>query len=209
MSLEQRTEAARESNQIKLLIAQMMADARRQGQESKVKPDLPTPALKLQQEELDAIGTTNIINKDLSKYQQKIESKGLDLGLMKNLISRGKNLVGSSDPQSRAFADFKADMEKLRNDSLRLNKGTQTEGDAQRAWNELFENMTDPEVVKSRLKTIAEKNAAAAEYRKKNVNVIRRNFKVGDFDFSEYTDSSVTPTPATQPSQSGWSIRPK
>jgi len=179
--------------------------------DSKVKPDLPPVGLKLQQEELDAIGTTAIINKDLKKYLGQLEDKTIDLGLVKNLVARGKNLMGSSDPQSVAFANFKADMEKLRNDSLRLNKGTQTEGDAIRAWNELFENITDQNVVKARLKTIAEKNALAAEYRKKNVNTIRKNYKADAFDFSEYDlPATVAPAATTQPqAQSGWSIKKK
>jgi hypothetical protein len=194
-SASERAAAAREASQTRLMIAQMMADAKKSAQESKVKPDLPTPALKMQQEELDAIGTSNLINKDLAKYQGQIEDKTLDLGLISNLVARGRNLAGQSDPASQAFANFVADMEKMRNDSLRLNKGTQTEGDAVRAWNELFANINDPDVVRSRLKTIREKNVAAAEFRKKNVNAIRKNYNAGPFDFSEY-DVPAAPSAA-------------
>jgi len=182
----ERAALQRENNQIKLLLGQGMLALRQSAADSKVKPDLPTPALKLQQEELDAISTSSLINKNLQKYRSAIDDKSLDLGFVSNLASRGKNVLGMSDPKSQAFANFKADMEKMRNDSLRLNKGTQTEGDAIRAWNELFENINDPQVVRSRLETIEKNNEAATEFRMKNVQSIRKNFKADPFDFSEY-----------------------
>lgn len=193
LSAAERVAAQREATAARLELGKMMVAMKQSAADSKVKPDLPPVGLKLQQEELEAIGTTAIINKDLNKYLGQLEDKTIDLGFVKNLVARGKNLMGSSDPQSVAFANFKADMEKLRNDSLRLNKGTQTEGDAIRAWNELFENITDQNVVKARLKTIAEKNALAAEYRKKNVNTIRKNYKADPFDFSEYDLPAAAP----------------
>jgi hypothetical protein len=51
----------------------------------------------------------------------------------------------------------------MRNDSLRLNKGAQTEGDAVRAWDEIAANPNDTEVIKSRLKEIQDLNRMAVE----------------------------------------------
>ncbi len=137
---------------------------------------MPATALRMQQEELDAIGAVGSINADLAAIQQQVESGKLKLGPIENLASKGKNTLGLSTENSRNFASFKATLEKQRNESLRLNKGVQTEGDSVRAWNELMENINDPDVVKQRLTEIQKLNERAAGIRKMNVDVIRQNY---------------------------------
>ena len=137
---------------------------------------MPATALRMQQEELDAIGAVGSINADLAAIQQQVESGKLKLGPIENLASKGKNTLGLSTENSRNFASFKATLEKQRNESLRLNKGVQTEGDSVRAWNELMENINDPDVVKQRLTEIQRLNERAAGIRKMNVDVIRQNY---------------------------------
>jgi hypothetical protein len=149
-------------------------------------PKLPTSALKLQQEELDAIGTASSVNADVRALRGQIETGKLNLGPMENVSSRAKNFVGMSDQNSRNFASFQATLEKIRNDSLRLNKGVQTEGDAVRAWNELVNNINDPKVVRQRLEEIERLNQRAADLRKMNVDNIRMNFGVDPLDMSGY-----------------------
>ncbi len=160
-----------------------MVDARR---EQKNVPKLPTSALKMQQEELDAIGTSSSINADLGAMAQQIDSGKLKLGMVDNLAAKAKNFVGASDESSRNLATFQSTLEKLRNDSLRLNKGVQTEGDAQRAWNEMITNINDPKVVKQRLGEIQKINERAANLRKMNVENIRQNFGVEPLDTGGY-----------------------
>ncbi|MOA00624.1 hypothetical protein D3C78_1199960 [compost metagenome] len=63
-----------------------------------------------------------------------------------------------------------ATMEKLRNESLRLNAGVQTDGDAQRAWNELLTNINDPQLVRQRLQEIKALNERAFEIRQSKVD---------------------------------------
>lgn len=147
---------------------------------------IPATALKMQQEELDEITAASGINDQSGKFLDQIDKKELTLGPVENLLSQGKNFVGMSDQNSRNFASFKATLEKMRNDSLRLNKGVQTEGDAQRAWNELVANINDPAVVKQRLTEIQTLNDRAIELRKRNVNTIRGNYGHGELDMSEY-----------------------
>ncbi len=137
---------------------------------------MPATALRMQQEELDAIGAVGSINADLSAIQKQVESGKLQLGPIENLLSKGKNVAGFSTENSRNFASFKATLEKQRNESLRLNKGVQTEGDSIRAWNELLENINDPAVVTQRLTEIQKLNERAAGIRKMNVDVIRQNY---------------------------------
>lgn len=181
-ALQARREIADQASADRRMIAGMV-NAR---QEQKNTPKLPTSALKMQQEELDAIGTSGSINADLGSLEKQIDAGKLQLGPVNNLLAKGKNLIGASDEASRNLASFQSTLEKLRNDSLRLNKGVQTEGDAQRAWNELVSNINDPKVVKQRLGEIQKINERAANLRRMNVDNIRANFGVDPMDVSAY-----------------------
>lgn len=147
---------------------------------------LPTQALKLQQNELDAIGTAASINADMGALEEQLSSGKLKLGLVSNLASQGLNFIGASTPETRNFASYQAMLEKLRNDSLRLNKGVQTEGDSVRAWNELIKNSNDADVVKQRLAEIKTINEKAINIRKANVDNLRRNYGAEAMDYSQY-----------------------
>lgn len=148
---------------------------------------LPAFALKLQQNDLEAIGTSGSINADLASLSKQIDDKKLDLGLISNLISRGRNLTDYTDSEtSRNYASFRASIEKLRNDSLRLNKGVQTEGDSVRAWNELVSNLNNNQVVKQRLGEIQKINERAINIRRMNIDSIRSNYGLEPMDTSRY-----------------------
>lgn len=142
--------------------------------------------LKMQQENLDAIGTAGTINENLAKSLEQITSWQLPLGPMSNLLNKGLNVAGMSTPESRNLASFQANLEKMRNDSLRLNKGVQTEGDAVRAWNELMASINDPEVVKQRLQEIMALNDRAATLHQMNIDQIRENRGLPPLDASKY-----------------------
>lgn len=158
---------------------------------SALKP-LPASALKMQQSELDALSTASGIQSDLARVQNQLETGKLSFGPISNLINQGRNLAGVSNEESRNFASFKSTLEKLRNDSLRLNAGVQTDGDAQRAWNELFANITDKGVVEQRLREIQGINARAAQLRKLNIDGIRANYGYEPLDTSAYEKAAGT-----------------
>jgi hypothetical protein len=148
---------------------------------------LPASALKLQQEELDAVATASTITTDLAALTRQLDSGKLKLGPVSNLANTARNFVGASSEESRNLASLKASLEKLRNDSLRLNKGVQTEGDAVRAWNEVVTNINDPAVLKQRLTEIQAINQRAAALRRANVDIIRQNFGAGPLDMTPQT----------------------
>lgn len=125
-------------------------------------------------EDLSAVQGLNTINSELGHFGSLIADGKLKLGPLYNFNARGRNLLGTSDENSRNFASFSATLERLRNESLRLNKGVQTEGDSQRAWNELVANINDPEVVRQRLAEIQRLNQRAADF-KKNIIAQRRD----------------------------------
>ena len=143
---------------------------------------LPAAALKMQSDAVDAIGTAAGINDQLTKVASQIETGKLSFGPVSNAIGGVRNAMGMSNEQSRNLSSFRSTMEKLRNDSLRLNAGVQTDGDAQRAWNELFQNINDTDLVKQRLKEITAINKRAEELQRLKVDQIRGNYNAPPLD---------------------------
>lgn len=159
---------------------------------------MPAAALKMQQEEMEAIGLASAIEKDLGAISQKLADGSLRLGPYENLKSQGLNAAGLSSENSRNFASFRSTLEKLRNDSLRLNKGVQTEGDAQRAWNEILANINDIPLVQQRLSEVQAINNRAIDLRKNNLNVIRNNYGAPPLDMRVYDNLKPAIAPGKQ-----------
>jgi len=171
---------------------------------AKAKPaQLPASALKLQNETLEELSIADSQEKDLGKYLSQLNEGKLELGFVANPVQEAKNYLNAADDKSSNYASFRAGLEKLRNDSLRLNKGVQTEGDSQRAWNELFQNVTSEKVVKDRLQEIMQINKRAKALKAMQVDLIRSNFGVEPLDKStiELMPANIG---AQQPQQGGW-----
>ncbi|MHB1098439.1 MAG: hypothetical protein ACYCZR_02675 [Burkholderiales bacterium] len=149
---------------------------------------MPAPALKMQQEHLDAIGTASSIASDMAALKKQLKDGKLEIGPVDNLVSKARNYLGESNENSRNFGTFQATLEKMRNDSLLLNKGVQTEGDAQRAWNALFSSINDPELVKQRLGEIEAINKRAANIHRMSIDEIRKNYGNAPLDDSAFTN---------------------
>lgn len=137
---------------------------------------MPAAALKMRQDAVDAIGTASSMSADLGALASQIEDGKLKLGPLGNMVSETRNFLGESNENSRNYQSFKATLERLRNESLRLNKGVQTDGDAQRAWNELLTNINDPDVVVQRLREIDAINRRAMELQQFNLDLIEQNY---------------------------------
>jgi len=146
---------------------------------------IPGNLVKLQDDMLDRTLNATAIDKDLGAVQSQIQSGKLQFGPVTNLVNTGRNMLGMSNDQSRAFGSFNSTLEKLRNDSLRLNAGVQTDGDAQRAWNELFQNINDTKFVDERLSEIRKINQRGAELQRYRLNVLRRNSGAGELELPQ------------------------
>lgn len=147
---------------------------------------LPPGALKMEQDALDKIGIASSINADLAAIDQQIKGGKLKFGPVSNLANAGLNMAGISTEESRNFASFKSTLERLRNESLRLNTGVQTDGDAQRAWNELFQNINDTGLVQQRLAEIRGINKRGAELQKLRADGVRANYGLPPVDAAQY-----------------------
>lgn len=163
-----------------------------------IEKPMPVQAMKLQEENIDAIATARGIKTDLSSFLNQLDSGALNLGVLSNAMSSAKNFTGNSDEQSRNYQSFNATLEKLRNDSLRLNKGVQTDGDAQRAWNELLTNINDPKVVRQRLVEIQAINDRAVKIRMARNNNLRKNYGAPAMDYSPYLNQESAISGSTQ-----------
>lgn len=152
-------------------------------------------------EDIADIQSIQSVNTQIDQVLGDIESGSLELGPINNLLSRGQNLAGLSTPGSRNFAVLEATLEKLRNDSLRLNKGVQTEGDAVRAWNEITKYITDPKVVAEQLTRVKNLNAIASRQRLQRLNIRRQRNGYDAFNPAELEMGgglqAVAPPPQT------------
>ncbi|MGK8435924.1 hypothetical protein ACRS3X_00910 [Ectopseudomonas hydrolytica] len=131
---------------------------------------LTAPVQRLEDEDLSAIGSAMTMNTELSRIDKQIASGELNLGLFANAKSTALNAIGAGDQNARNYASLNSTLEKLRNESLRLNTGVQTEGDAQRAWNELVTNLKSPDLVRQRLAEISALNERAIAIRTGIIN---------------------------------------
>jgi hypothetical protein len=147
---------------------------------------LNAPQTKVVNESLFALGTASGINSRIDKTTTQLDNKLLTPSLVNSAGSWIAGQTGVSTPQQRAFNSFRSDLEKLRNDSLRLNKGVQTEGDAQRAWNEILTHLNDPEFVRQRLAEVKDYNQQAIELHKAMVTQNREDAGMSPIDFSKF-----------------------
>lgn len=163
---------------------------------------LPPTAIKLQNDGLDIIGTANGINADMDALMGQIDTGQLNLGLMENMENTVRNKLGSgyTTEGSRNYDSFKRTLEKMRNDSLRLNKGVQTEGDAIRAWDEILANINDGQLVKERLAEVKVLNSRAADLQKLNIDNIRANYGHDPMDYTAYENRPASIGAGSQPS---------
>lgn len=175
---------------------------------------LSATVVKLQTDLLQDLQAASSVNVLIDRFAGQLEKGELNLGPVTNVFASGRNLVGASDANSRNYASFKAALEKMRNDSLRLNKGVQTEGDAQRAWNELLANVNDEGVVRQRLAEIRQLNEQAIALRSDLVNQAREDSGMDPLDTSRFRakpqpQRGPRPAPGSrggQTSGKGWKV---
>lgn len=152
---------------------------------------LPARVQQAEDEDIGAIQTTQSINTQLQAALDQLKNGGLELGPVNNFLGGVRNAIGASTPNDRNLASFQSTLEKIRNDSLRLNKGVQTEGDAQRAWNEVTRNINDPKVVAQQLERIQTLNNLAAQQRAQSIQIRRQRNNAPAFDLNEIARPDV------------------
>lgn len=130
--------------------------------DAKFQKVLPPTAMKLESEDLDKALSGTTLSNDINKQINSILTTGVNFNFANNARLAIQAATGSTDPETLAYQDYKNFITRMTNESLRLNKGTQTEGDAQRAVNELGK-ATSPEAVVRALATLRDLNAKKVE----------------------------------------------
>jgi hypothetical protein len=175
-------EAARVQGATALQIAQLQVQSKRDIAElvASLKADTakskPLPAYLAKDEEADygiATAATNLAS-DANNFIGRIKSGEIKFGLKDKASIRARQLVGSQDPDVLAREDYDKFLKVLTNESLRLNKGTQTEGDAVRAAKEL-ESSESPQAAAAAMRRLLEINVRRTQNASDDVLRRRKN----------------------------------
>jgi len=162
-------------------------------------PKLPAAVEAKEGENVTAIQTLANQNATLQTLNDNISSGKLNLSLLGNAAATARGVVGTGGEEYANLVDLQTTLEKLRSDSLKLAKGVQTEGDAQREWSTLFGSLSDEKAMMRSLARIARINAANIELYGKQVQRARANYGREPLDLTGYqTGASAVGAGATQ-----------
>ena len=136
----------------------------------------PLPAYLAKDEEADygtATAATNLAS-DANNFIGRIKSGEIKFGLKDRASIRTRQAFGSNDPDVLAREDYDKFLKVLTNESLRLNKGTQTEGDAVRAAKEL-ESSESPQAAAAAMRRLVDINVRRTQNASDDVLRRRKN----------------------------------
>jgi hypothetical protein len=145
----------------------------------------PLPPIIQKAEEEDYTSGTAAINlaNDADKYLSSITQGQIKFGRLDKLSIAARSAAGSNDPDVIARNDFERFKTTIVNESLRLNKGTQTEGDAVRASRELQGAESAADAAKA-IQTLRDINSRRANDYQAAIIRRRKNAKFGDPEVS-------------------------
>lgn len=155
---------------------------------------LPVGALKMQDDALEALGSADAVAAETARLSNLVKTGALELGPVTNTTSRLRNFLGASSPTSQAYADMTTSLETIRNNTLLLHKGVQTEGDAIRAMNQVTATRNDPVAFAQAMDKLNAINQRAAALQKNRINSVRKNYGASEYDFGGMSGvSGATP----------------
>lgn len=134
---------------------------------------------------------------DAYGYINRIKTGEIKFGLKDRASISARNAFGSQDPDVLARNDYDKFIVQLTNESLRLNKGTQTEGDAQRALQEVKSAESAADAARA-MNKLAEINARRVSDAKTSVERRRANAGYKDvvvpIDVPKFEPHMITPS---------------
>lgn len=123
----------------------------------------------------EALGGTQVLNEIIKKNAGRLADGSLQISPTNAALSWGRTGLGIATDNDVALNEWKSDLTKIVNESLRLNKGVQTEGDAQRAANELM-SANDPKTAAAALARLSKFNRQAVELHTRKQSIINANY---------------------------------
>ena len=159
------------------------------------KPELSSKASEREENDIDAILVSTNLKNQAQKFINLIDNKKLVFFLGKPFVDNFNLALKTGNQElainSQRFATF---IQKLTNESLRLNKGVQTEGDAQRAIRELQTTVetNNTQAIRSSLQAMIQNCEVEISKRTTLINIRRKNANVPAFDFDQLSMQSPT-----------------
>jgi hypothetical protein len=180
--LDAQLEAARQRGADQRQLIQMQIDGRNQMQRfmaelksaDKATKPLPSYLAKGEEEDYGTATAASNLASDANNFIGRIKTGEIKFGLKDKASIRARQVFGSSDPDVIAREDYDKFLKVLTNESLRLNKGTQTEGDAVRAAKEL-ESSESPEAAAAAMRRLVEINVRRTQNASDEVSRRRKN----------------------------------
>ena len=173
---QQNSNIAAQNSQFKQQMLQAETDRKAEAARNK-----PLPSYLAKDEEADygtATAATNLAS-DANNFIGRIKSGEIKFGLKDRASIRTRQAFGSNDPDVLAREDYDKFLKVLTNESLRLNKGTQTEGDAVRAAKEL-ESSESPAAAAAAMRRLVEINVRRTQNAADDVLRRRKNANFPD-----------------------------
>lgn len=146
----------------------------REGAAAGAKP-LPVQALGKLLEVEDALGASQVVSDIITKHANRMTQGELEVYPEDAIGARFRTAIGRTNQNDVNMNEFRADMTRIVNESLRLNKGVQTEGDAVRATQELMA-ANDQKTAARALKRLADLNKRAVQLQQQKQALIRKNY---------------------------------
>ena len=162
----------------------------------KQKPDtkpLPPALQKVEEGDIEAVMSMKNINTDADKFYNFIQDGELEFGRFDNIEDAWKGWWGTQGREEELTSEFKIFIQKLANDSLKLAKGVQTEGDAERVGKELLSayDQNNSRLIKNRLLKMQEINQRTINIRKALIKNRRISQNAKPFDFEIFNEEDI------------------
>ncbi len=139
---------------------------------------LPVGALKELLGVEEALGATQVLGDIIGKNRNRLTNGTLDVGPGARIAGRIRTGLNMSNANDVNITELNADKTKIVNESLRLNKGVQTEGDAIRAGEELMA-ANDAQTLKRAFDRLEEINQRAIQLQQRKAALINGNYGRG------------------------------
>ncbi|MCC8492281.1 hypothetical protein [Xanthomonas citri] len=160
---------------------------------------LPLAAQKTAFDLQDQMQNANNVIDMAQKHIDRLASGQLDVSRTAQAEGWLRSRAGFNDPNSLNLAELDSDKTQIVNESLRLNKGVQTEGDAQRAAREIMA-ANDGDSLKRSMERMQAINRRALQLKQQQLNQLYSNYGRG-------ADGETAPPRPAEPARAGWSIQ--
>jgi hypothetical protein len=138
---------------------------------------LPPTIAKIESGHIDtAMGNVSLADK-LDGVINNVVAGKIDLSPAKNATLATQSALGSTNPEVMLFNQINEFKKQFTNMKLTLNKGTQTEGDAKRAMDEISNARSTPDLIRS-LQDLRDSYGKLAAEENKTAEIKRKNFGV-------------------------------